>query len=48
MNNQNKTTISLSKETKKKLDETKLVTCETYDSVITRLIEQFKKQKLSV
>jgi hypothetical protein len=48
MNNQNKTTISLSKETKKKLDETKLVACETYDSVISRLVEQFKNQKLPI
>lgn len=48
MDKNNKTTISLKKETKDKLDESKLVSCETYDSVITRLIEQYHKQRLCV
>lgn len=36
------TSIRLNKETKDELDKIKVVDCETYDSVINRLIEQSK------
>lgn len=41
-------TIKVSIETKKKLDESKIIFRETYDSVISRLIESVNNQKNTV
>jgi hypothetical protein len=42
---QENTTIRISAKTKEKLNNSKVVDCETYDSVISRLIELTQKQK---
>ena len=40
-----KPTIKCGDTTKKQLDQLKLVQCETYESVIIRLIEEFRRSK---
>ena len=38
------TTVSVSPKLKKSLDSVKLVPCETYESVIKRLIKKYKEE----